>query len=191
MPLMPPDRLASDRLSVSGGVSDLGTLSFSANRCEPLLCEVKAPLVAFAPGSEFACDTGTLDQAAPPLVPTILPCDLAPAWQRTVAHPVGQRPQPRLPPKITARTALTAGYLAVSARPRRMPTHLRAPGRSVVSIQTRDLLHGLSWLRLALSCRNTADLAHQHLVGANERERRPRGDHSPDWRRLGDRYVGR
>jgi hypothetical protein len=66
--------------------------------------EAQAWFAAFAGGGEFASGTRALDQAAPSLVPPILPDDLTPARQRAALGSAGQRPLPRLPLKIPART---------------------------------------------------------------------------------------
>ena len=103
-----------------------------------------------------------LDQAAPPLVATVLDSDLAPARQRAVAGPVSQRPLPRLPPQIPARAPATAGDLTVRARLRR-PV-LRTLHIPIGAFLTGDLRPPL--LGFAAGCGALPDLAHQQFVGS-------------------------
>src|SRR5580700_6148030 len=105
-------------------------------------------------GSEPACGTRTLDQAAPPLVPPELTGDLAPARKRPITCLVGQSPLPRLTLQLPARIAMISGPFAVRVRHGRMlpKSHVLVWG-----LLAGDLRPGLSRLRLAASCGASAD----------------------------------
>jgi hypothetical protein len=104
---------------------------------ESLPDQTQARFAGLTVASELARGTRALDQAAPPLVPAVLESDLAPARQRAVIGPVGQRPLPRLPPQISARTTAAARHLTVRARLRRtVPRTLHVP---VATFLTGDL----------------------------------------------------
>jgi hypothetical protein len=138
------------------------------------------------PGGELACGSRPLDQPAPPLVPTILPCDLPPGRQRAVVGPVGQRPQPRLPLKIPSRSLTRQSFTSTQTLGRTP----RRRHRSAAILAPGQRRHQLA--RLPAARRNSAaDLAHQQLVGADQPERRPRRDHSLRGGGLRDRDVGR
>lgn len=86
-------------------------------RRESLPGQAQARFGGLAAGGKLAGGTRALDQAPPSLVPAVSPGDLAPARQRAVLGPAGQCPLPRLSPKISTRTTLTASALAVRPRP--------------------------------------------------------------------------
>ena len=67
-------------------------------------------------GGELADSPRSLDQATLPLMTAVLTGDLTPARQRAVTAPVGQRPLPRLAPKIPAGTTRAARPLTVPAQ---------------------------------------------------------------------------
>jgi hypothetical protein len=165
-----------------------GAAATRCGRWKPLFDEVQAWFAVVAADDEFACGTRSLDQAAPSLMPAVLPGDLTPARQRAITCPVGQCPLPRLPLKIPAGITLTTGSLAVPPRPRR--TRVQMLRGLVVAFRAGDLRPGLSVFLLAVGCGASAYLAHQQLIGRDERERRPRSDHPSRSRRLGDRDVG-
>ena len=54
--------------------------------------------------AELTGGTSAFDQPTPPLLPAIVAGDPTPAGQRAITRAVGQRPVPRLPPKLLART---------------------------------------------------------------------------------------
>lgn len=119
-------------------------------------------IAGFAASCELARGTCAFDQAAPPLVPTVLPDYLAPARQRPVTSPVGQRPLPRLPPQIPTRTIPTAWPLLTRARLGQMlPRILNVP---VAPSRLENLAPGLSKLSPAAA----EDLAHQQLICRDE-----------------------
>lgn len=73
--------------------------------------------------------------------------------------------------------------------PRGLRPDWRACGcRAVVSRSSRlkEGDPGSRPLRLALVCGTAPDLAYQHLVGSDQRERRPGSNHATRGRRLGD-----
>jgi hypothetical protein len=118
-------------------------------------------------------------------VATVLDSDLAPVRQRTVPGPVGQRPLPRLPPQIPARTTATARHLTVRTRLKRtVPRTLHDPVTAFMTGDLRPAQRGL-----AAGCGASPDLAHQQLVGSDQRERWTRRYHPPRRRRLRDRHV--
>lgn len=69
-------------------------------------------------GGELTCSPRSLDQPTPPLMTAILTSDLTPARQRTITGPVGQRPLPRVAPKIPSDTTATARSRTGPAQPR-------------------------------------------------------------------------
>jgi len=89
----------------------------------------------------------------------VLAGDLTPAGQRAVTGPVGQRPVPRLPLKLPARTTMTGWALITPARSRMAGR--RTPCGRIASIPMRSLGPRLSWLLATAACCTTADLAHE------------------------------
>jgi len=66
--------------------------------------------------AELTGGTSAFDQPTPPLLPAIVAGDLAPAGQRAITGPVGQRPVPCLPLKFLARATTASQALPASAR---------------------------------------------------------------------------
>src|SRR5437764_195108 len=83
-------------------------------------------------GAERTSLAGVLDEPTPPLLSAVSTGNRLPARQGPVPVPVGQRPVPRLPPKLTASapTAPARGGAAARRCPAAAPSPRPRPGRA-------------------------------------------------------------